>query len=57
MLKKILLDALGFFGIYTLYLNVLNFLMAREFKLIIDSDLLPFFLILAIYLRKREAST
>jgi len=43
MFKKVLFDALGCFGIYTLYINGLNVLTKLGLSFTIDANLMPFF--------------
>lgn len=58
MLKKIACHAFQAFGIYMVYINILNWMTNRMFELIRDTSLLPYFFILSAYnlfLRREEA--
>jgi len=47
MLKKIVSEVAFYLGFYNAYLNVVQLLSTWEFTLIVDTDLLPFFKLLA----------
>lgn len=47
MFKKFKDDTLTYLGFYNIYLIITHFLTYWEFKLIIDFNLLPFFVLLA----------
>lgn len=47
MLKKLMREVAFYLGFYNVYLNVVQLLSTWEFTLIVDTDLLPFFILLA----------
>lgn len=47
MLKRLVREVAFYLGFYNVYLNVVQLLSTWEFTLIVDTDLLPFFILLA----------
>ena len=57
MFKIVTCHAFQAFGIYMVYINVLNWMTKQVFALITDTSLLPYFFILSacnLFLRKEE---
>lgn len=57
MLKIITCHAFQAFGIYMVYINILNWMTNRIFELTTDTSLLPYFFILSacnLFLRQEE---
>lgn len=62
MIKRVLGEWVSYVGIYNVYINVVDIVQTWELELIFDTNLVPFFLILAtintaIEINKRAESS
>jgi len=48
MIRKVLGEWVSYFGIYNVYLNVVEIASTWKLRFVLDTDLVPFFLILAV---------